>query len=418
MAVIEHSITFGGVNSADFGIFIYGDGSFDAPKRAVEMVSIPGRNGELAMDKGYFENIEVTYPAFYDGDNWTDFAQQIADFRNALCSQFGYQRLEDTFNTGEYRMGTYKDGLEVDVVKYNSAGHFDITFNCMPQRFLTDGENPIEVSSGDIVTNPTLFESKPLLEVLGYGTINIGGQSIEIGDVPIGDIEVTASLSASAQDTTTTVEKRARIQKTTYLNSGDIITLPRVNGHFTYTKVNASYTLNECEFMSVTDISPAVASARSERNGVEKFITFEGVELEYGTAKTVTGIANFVTEYTQNGTVHHDTEKIALSVVYEGDDYITLRAEIRERAACFKANTQKGVGCYPIHADSTKSATGIRYIDLDIGEAYMLNGGSAVSLNNVIQLPANLPALGAGDTTITFDNTITALSIVPRWYKL
>ena len=48
----------------------------------------------------------------------------------------------------------------------------------------------------------------------------------------------------------------------------------------------------------------------------------------------------------------------------------------------------------------------------------MLNGGSAVSLNNVIQLPANLPALGAGDTTITFDNTITALSIVPRWYKL
>ena len=362
------ALTFDGESSRNYGVYISGEAVYNAPAREVEMITIPGRNGQLALDKGRFENIEVTYHGGIFGATEQDFAEAVSDFRNMLVSKKGYCRLTDDYSSEEYRLAVYKSGLEVTPAMLK-AGEFDIVFDCMPQRFLTDGENPIEVSSGDVVTNPTLFESKPLLEVLGYGTINIGGQSIEIGDVPIGDIEVTASLSASAQDTTTTVEKRARIQKASYLNSGDIITLPRVNGHFTYTKVNASYTLNECEFRSVTDISPAVASARSERNGVEKFITFEGVELEYGTAKTVTGIANFVAEYTQNGTVHHDTEKIALSVVYEGDDYITLRAEIRERAACFKANTQKGVGCYPIHADSTKSATGIRYIDLDIGEA-------------------------------------------------
>ena len=44
MAMMQ-SITFGGVNSADYGIYIGGEGVFNAPKREVEMIEIPGRNG-------------------------------------------------------------------------------------------------------------------------------------------------------------------------------------------------------------------------------------------------------------------------------------------------------------------------------------------------------------------------------------
>ena len=36
---IENSITFGGVNSADYGIYISGEGVFNAPKRDVEMIN-------------------------------------------------------------------------------------------------------------------------------------------------------------------------------------------------------------------------------------------------------------------------------------------------------------------------------------------------------------------------------------------
>ena len=66
---IDNSITFGGINSADFGIYISGEGVFNAPQRDVEMISVPGRNGAIALDRGRFQNIEVTYPAFnYEAD--------------------------------------------------------------------------------------------------------------------------------------------------------------------------------------------------------------------------------------------------------------------------------------------------------------------------------------------------------------
>lgn len=156
---IDNSITFGGVNSADYGIYIGGEGVFNAPERDVEMVSIPGRNGSFALDKGRFENIKVTYSAFnYEADLAT-FSANLDAFRNALCAQSGYQRLTDTFHPDEYRMAAFIGGLEIKPIEYNTASKFDIVFDCKPQRWLTSGEEPItigewgdtETVTGDIV---------------------------------------------------------------------------------------------------------------------------------------------------------------------------------------------------------------------------------------------------------------------------
>lgn len=171
-----NSITFGGVNSADFGIYISGEGVFNAPKRDVEMITIPGRNGAFALDNGRFENIEVTYPAFnFEPNDYDTFAQRLSDFRNAICAQRGYQRLEDTFHPDEYRMAAYIGGLDIKPIKYNTASEFDIVFDCKPQRWLKDGETAVtmgewgetETVSGDIVSvdNPNGILAVKSLEV-------------------------------------------------------------------------------------------------------------------------------------------------------------------------------------------------------------------------------------------------------------
>ena len=139
MAVMRHSIQFGNVDSADYGIYISGEGVFDAPERDVETVEIPGRNGTLPIDHGRYQNIEVKYPAFNYEPAYDDFAQNLADFRNALCSQRGYQRLTDSFHPDEYRYAMFKDGLEIEPIKYNTASEFDLVFDCKPQRFLNSG---------------------------------------------------------------------------------------------------------------------------------------------------------------------------------------------------------------------------------------------------------------------------------------
>lgn len=191
---IENSIIFGGVNSADFGIYISGEGVFNAPKRDVEMITIPGRNGAFALDNGRFENIEVTYPAFnFEPNDYDTFAQRLSDFRNAICAQRGYQRLEDTFHPDEYRMAAYIGGLDIKPIKYNTASEFDIVFDCKPQRWLKDGETAVtigewgetETVSGDIVSveNPNGIlavkslevDLEPIQDLNGYSKPWVGG---------------------------------------------------------------------------------------------------------------------------------------------------------------------------------------------------------------------------------------------------
>ena len=153
------SLSFDNTSSRSYGVYITGEAVYNAPERAVEMISIPGRNGAFALDKGRFENIEVSYPAGIFADNEADFAQAVSDFRNFLCSKKGYCRLSDEYNPSEYRMAVYKSGLEVDPAQLR-AGEFTITFDCKPQRWLTSGEVAVDIGTwgdtetetGDIVT--------------------------------------------------------------------------------------------------------------------------------------------------------------------------------------------------------------------------------------------------------------------------
>lgn len=184
MAVMQNSITFGGVSSASYGIYIGGEGVFNAPARDVEMISIPGRDGALAIDNGRFENISVTYTVINFESDLATFAQNLAAFRNALCSQKGYQRLTDTFHTDEYRMAAFIGGFEVKPIEYNTAAEFEITFDCKPQRFLTSGETVTTMTGSGSITNPTQFESKPLLVVTGTGTLTVNGTSITFSASP------------------------------------------------------------------------------------------------------------------------------------------------------------------------------------------------------------------------------------------
>ena len=58
------TLIFNGQDLADFGVHISGEGTFNAPTRAVEEQIVPGRNGTLIIDGGRWENIMVTYPAY------------------------------------------------------------------------------------------------------------------------------------------------------------------------------------------------------------------------------------------------------------------------------------------------------------------------------------------------------------------
>ena len=69
--------------------------------------------------------------------------------------------------------------------------------------------------------------------------------------------------------------------------------------------------------------------------------------------------------------------------------------------------------------NSTKSALGNpTYIDCDLGECYKIENGEVIDLNAYIDLGSDLPVMKPGSNDISFDNTVTSLQIVPRWWVL
>ena len=176
MQSMRNWFTFGTVDSRTYGVYITGTGTYNAPVRRYNNIQVPGRNGDLLGISTRLENVELTYPAGIA----ENLRANLYGLRSALLSKIGYMRLEDTYNSDEYRLAVYKGGLEADVLANHTGAQFEITFECKPQRYLKSGETATAVADEGSISNPTDFDSLPLIRVEGYGQLEINGQTITI----------------------------------------------------------------------------------------------------------------------------------------------------------------------------------------------------------------------------------------------
>ena len=173
---MNNYLTFGGIQSDQYGVWISGAGTYNAPGRELEYIQIPGRSGDLIVDKGRYSNIEIVYPAYiHEG-----FDEKFDIYRALMLSKTGYQILTDTYHPDEFRLATLTGGLTATTGPWNKIGGFDLRFNCQPQRWLNSGLTVTTLSSSGSITNPTNYASRPNIRVYGYGTIGIGSETIAV----------------------------------------------------------------------------------------------------------------------------------------------------------------------------------------------------------------------------------------------
>lgn len=411
---IANTFTFGGVSTSDYGLVVEGSGDYSAPKRATETINIPGRNGAFQLDKGYYENIEIEYKVVVADATQADFNDAIEAFRNAIVSQIGYQRLEDTYHPGEYRMATYNGGLNDAPTFHGKGAIFKIKFNCKPQRWLTSGETAVTVTSGGTLTNPTLFESGPLLEATGSGAIEFNGYEIEFAGVPYGEVVIGDKATWILGEIPLTVTL-----DTSLLNVGDSI-YPEARECVIRTRLEKEYGVFIYEGITsstnVLDAYGIVENNVSPKKFWPHLIPDFGDGFVYGTAKTITCSATF--NYQSGYPLSYWQETVQATIAYDGADSYTVTVQSSGNKSSSVNRTEAVYAAPTMYGNSSQIITDPISIDCDLGEAYIVDGGVYRSLNQYIDLGSELPKLGVGENEITFDNTITELKVQPRWWKV
>lgn len=410
------TFTFDGESSGDYGVYITGSAVYNAPERDVEMIKIPGRSGAFVQDNERFENIEVTYPAGIYAESQEDFAQAISDLRNMLASRKEYCRLTDEYNPEEYRMAVYKSGLDVDPVAFQRAGEFTITFDCKPQRWLTAGETPVAITSGDELTNPTLFEAGPLLAIKGYGAIQFNNYEVKLENAKLGPVfiregEKNVDLTNSYDQGGVAFGLNPRLDQ--FLNTGDTITLEALIFKWNFKAIGE--TLDSVAVSSNSGISGSSASctAGPEPNVI---VSIPDLNFAKGTVSSYSNIT-VISGTRMPGSIAF-TAQIEVTVTLLQGRRISINYQITYDNPAF--STIKVLLSYgDIMGDSSQPFLGDpTYIDCDLGDAYKIDGGEYVSLNRNVDLGSDLPVLAPGSNTVTFENTVTELKIIPRWWKV
>ena len=434
---IYKALKFDNVSSRTYGVYITGEAVYNAPARDVEMITIPGRSGAFALDNGRFENIEVSYPAGIFADTEADFRQAISDFRNFLCSRKGYVRLTDEYNPDEYRMAVYKSGLDVSPAQLR-AGEFEITFECKPQRYLTSGETKSAITSGGTLTNPTLFESGPLFEVKGYGTIDFNGYEIELISGDYGNILVADNQKFNKTGYEVTIPSE-------YFNIGDTFVISGLRAlaavafaqgtpGFRYTFYYPPPQIPPQPVDTNPDVSTVYTqspSGATEGNGSFRTASdFADITFTMGTASSVSDTITITGLNVKSWDTHTVIESIdtttVITVSYDGLQTITFTETFAATGTTGPLltfgdfgynNIPSVIGSITVYSTLTYLGDPT-YIDCDLGEAYKYENDTVISLNSYIDLGSDLPKLGPGANTITYDNTITELKVTPRWWKV
>lgn len=465
--------TYDGIESLDYDLYITSGSVYDAPERVVDMIKVPGRNGNLAIDRGKFENIDVEYNVYTKDRSQTSFAQNIRDFRNELCSRHEYLRLTDDYNSDEFRLGIYKSGLEFDA-DIDRAGAIKLTFDCKPQRFLTAGEtersipewSDLHTDSGSLVT---VDNSSGEYAVKSLSTDIVPQQSGSGDPSPTNIRPITGFSSANIYVSPTTSVGDATTYNVSFGSAGTVYggTLDVVSGQLTVThgiklvnELSWTYadTPSRCS-AHITDIKRASGARRTTLLSSEYVCVDDGrplADVPNGSIYNA-GTSDWVTIVDARYTTADafTTAQGSQQIVYPLATPLTYQLTATQVAFLLGTNNiwsdtgdiqieygkggntlfnptlfdskpllvVTGYGNLGINSQTLTIENGypsqVVYIDCDSMEAWTESGGVKSPANDLIQNAGDaFPVLESGVNVFSLPVTITSLKVTPRWWRI
>lgn len=377
-----NSLVFNGINSSRYGVIISGGGTYATPERDVSVMTVPGRNGDLLIDNGRFNNIQITYTAGIS----KGFETKFLPFIRALKSVKGYARLVDSYHPDYYRLASFRSELVPDVGTIMRSGHFDLVFDCMPQRFLKSGELPVAFTDS----------SKAQQTIYQYSDMSNATKT-----------NIIAPISAAIhRDLTNSLFYVVDLRSVTLAED----TMIRVEGGF------------DDFFVALCSDNPVTSSSNaSTYRTMNTFLIGQSVPTSYWLFPVAANIKIYAedTLVYESANLEHKSMvnptmfgakpivKVDIAAGYDVTDYLF---SIGPNGVLF---TQPNI--FPYNEAQTIT------IDCELMEAYSLprdnDAGYLMNWNPYVTF-IKAPELEPGDNDIAYDSTVSNLRIIPRWWSL
>ena len=179
-----NGFTIGGFISMNHGIIMTESPPEVFPERDVEVISIPGRSGDIVKDNGRYKNVPIPYKCAYLPEDDQTMRHDAIYVIGALQPTTEYRRLENTYDPDHFRMARVSSNITLKSL-VEQIGTFQVLFDCKPQRFLKLGEQAVDFTAPGVLRNPTLFRAKPIITIYGTGagTVTVGDQTVIVKSI-------------------------------------------------------------------------------------------------------------------------------------------------------------------------------------------------------------------------------------------
>lgn len=165
--MLDETFYIDGIDARSVGILLQSPIEFAKAVPVTTTQTIVGRNGDLINYTGSYKNREAKASCFCLQENVEEAVSAAGRF---LMGKRGYRRLETSDDPNHYWMAALSNSPEIEI-RGNIIAPFTVTFNCKPQRFVKDGNIPLEAIFAENSTvvksvfNPHSGIAKPVITV-------------------------------------------------------------------------------------------------------------------------------------------------------------------------------------------------------------------------------------------------------------
>lgn len=389
-------LKFDGVDiESTYSLMVDGASTWTKPARDVELVHVPGRNGDLLFDNGCWRNVEISYSMLIRKDWKTDFET----FASWLVSHVGYFRLEDPErHPGVYRMAEFAGSIEPDLWFTTETGQFTITFNCKPQQWLLTGETAITGSYAPVLSARVVNDSGT------YKTEQMpnDGTALMTARIPFEIGDPSSRLRA-------------------YTTADSIQGEPAELGWLFYYNIDQSYSGNITQ-ATVPGYGSGqyigVATSTYTEDGWLRFFVY-----------IPQGLDKFTVVFTDSAGVEHTINTNILEVdISNPTNFISFPTITFDKVGALR------LGSFTVSVGS--GATFPVTIDTDLGEVYSVVGGEKVNMSQYVTVSCSDPkelrdfpylVPGTNHVSVDIGEELTVddldygdgtVTIVPNWYRI